>query len=264
MHRRLVLFGGGSKPPKALKQFVEWAGGPQGKILVVSWASQEPHLGSTQFLNELLEYKVQNTDISLTIPRTTREKAIFLNQLANATGIFFTGGDQSKLLKGLKALSVTRALKQAYNSGMAFAGTSAGMAIVSPICITGDRSYDRGLGLLDHTIVDQHFIKRKRHDRLFGLANKYPDKLCIGVDEDAALAVVGNRFVKAFGQTRPENQIHLIDPKNARPGFMGVTVINDQEQFDLRQKKFISGRFFMPGGWFNWSTVPQIEKVALA
>ncbi len=39
---RLVLVGGGKRPAQALARFVEWAGGPKARIVVIPWASGEP------------------------------------------------------------------------------------------------------------------------------------------------------------------------------------------------------------------------------
>ncbi len=71
-------------------------------------------------------------------------------------------------------------LKLRYDAGTVFGGTSAGAAIMSSQMITGEGDFtvidgkkvqtSLGLGLLpDDVIVDQHFIKRQRQNRLFGL-----------------------------------------------------------------------------------------------
>ena len=47
----------------------------------------------------------------------------------------------------------------------------------------------RGFGLLPRTIVDQHFVRRKRHNRLMSLVLENPDMLGVGIDEATALQV---------------------------------------------------------------------------
>src|SRR5687767_13360681 len=37
--QRLVVVGGGKRPPEAMKKFVEWAGGKAAYILVIPWAT---------------------------------------------------------------------------------------------------------------------------------------------------------------------------------------------------------------------------------
>ncbi|MBI3541999.1 MAG: cyanophycinase [Deltaproteobacteria bacterium] len=248
MRRRLVLFGGGLKPPRALSQFVDWAGGPRNaRILAISWASEEPYASQDSFNDELREYGVLQVEASYCAPSSEAEKDAFVAQLANATGVFFSGGDQNVILRVLQDQAITKRLRQCYDAGVVFAGTSAGMAILSPLCITGDVDPTRlgagavttseGLGLLADTIVDQHFLKRQRQNRLFGLALEHPDKLCIGVDEDAALAVVDNRYAEAHGKA---NQVLMIRSQGG-PGFLGVTLLGDGQRFDLKSRKHVSG-----------------------
>ena len=52
-----------------------------------------------------------------------------------------------------------------------------------------------GLGLLPGVILDQHFLKRQRQNRLFGLVLDHPRLLGVGVDEGTALpsATTGTR-----------------------------------------------------------------------
>jgi cyanophycinase len=46
-----------------------------------------------------------------------------------------------------------------------------------------------GLGLVSGAIVDQHFLRRKRHNRLISVVLEHPDLLAIGLDESTALVV---------------------------------------------------------------------------
>jgi hypothetical protein len=39
---RLVIVGGGERPPEAVARFVQWSGGVQARLLVITWASAEP------------------------------------------------------------------------------------------------------------------------------------------------------------------------------------------------------------------------------
>jgi cyanophycinase len=47
----------------------------------------------------------------------------------------------------------------------------------------------RGFGLFPRTIVDQHFVRRKRHNRLISLVLENPEMLGVGIDEATALRV---------------------------------------------------------------------------
>ncbi len=50
----------------------------------------------------------------------------------------------------------------------------------------------RGLGLLEHAIIDQHFIKRMRMNHLIAAAIENPEELLIGIDESTAILVDGD------------------------------------------------------------------------
>ena len=51
--------------------------------------------------------------------------------------------------------------------------------------------FQEGLGLLDSVIIDQHFIKRSRYNRLLSALEAKPNLECIGIDESTALIVHG-------------------------------------------------------------------------
>ena len=76
-------------------------------------------------------------------------------------------------------------------------GTSAGAAIQSKVMIAGGQTEPRmatGLDLLPGAIIDQHFLARKRHDRLVAAVTKHPECVGFGIDEGTALVVRGRRL----------------------------------------------------------------------
>ncbi len=108
-----------------------------------------------------------------------------------------------------------------YQAGAAVGGTSAGAAIMSRLMLTGDDRHGKealsefgpgayktreGMGFLPPgVIVDQHFLRRGRQNRLFSLVMEHPDHLGLGIDEATALVVkdgkatvVGDRSVMVF------------------------------------------------------------------
>src|SRR5687767_5837339 len=67
-----------------------------------------------------------------------------------------------------------------------------------------------GLGLLDSVIIDQHFIVRSRYNRLISSLAKFPDYICLGLDESAAI-IVHQKKVTVAGEGQV---IKLCCPKN--------------------------------------------------
>src|SRR4029077_20781918 len=71
----------------------------------------------------------------------------------------------------------------------------AGAAIMSPVMIIGavgaQPEVGPGFGFLPGTIVDQHFVKRRRENRLLTVLNSYPKLVGLGIDENTVLVVQG-------------------------------------------------------------------------
>lgn len=223
--QKLVMIGGGTRPPAALERFVRWAGGERARVLVVTWATQEPQESFEAFVKDLSRYRTAEIIEAPRAPLNGDAQARLLTQLKNATGIYFTGGDQVRIMDACKAApSVTEALRERYRAGIVFAGTSAGTAIMSERMITGEGDFTvidasrvetrEGLGLLPGVIVDQHFIKRQRENRLFGLILANVNLLGIGIDEGTALAVTDNRTGEVIGNS----QVMTIDGRKIKNG----------------------------------------------
>lgn len=245
----LVLVGGGDRPPAAMARFVAWAGGPSARILVVPWASAEPKESCEAILEELRPHAPGEATCSAfsvldaqgkATPLDEARKAEFLAQLEKATGVFFTGGDQGRIMDVLADDALGAALRERYAAGAVFGGTSAGTAIMSPIMITGDGDFTvidaeqvkvrPGLGLLPGVIVDQHFVKRQRENRLFGLVLRHPGERGVGIDEGTALLVTGDRKAEVVGG----GPVVLVDARG--PDRLVVTLVRAGQRLDLRRR----------------------------
>ena len=101
-----------------------------------------------------------------------------------------------------------------------------------------------GLGLLpDDVIVDQHFIKRQRQNRLFGLVLQSGRKYGIGIDEDTALLVIDNRFGEVVGA----RQVMTVIPAK-REGGLFVQMLKPGDWLDLRKRALTKPRSLKPIG----------------
>jgi cyanophycinase len=95
--------------------------------------------------------------------------------------------------------------------------------------IDGDQVVVReGLGLLPGVIVDQHFVKRQRQNRLFGLVLKHPQERGVGIDEDTALLVTAGRHAEVVGK----GPVLLVDAVG--PDKLQVTILRSGQSVDLR------------------------------
>ena len=223
---RLILIGGGSRPPEAMSAFVQAAGGESAKILICSWASKNPDAAK----NIEAELKMYHP-ASIEILDQNRLKT----QLASASGIFFTGGDQNQLMHEISAEKLKPIFKEAYLNGVVFGGTSAGTAVMSERMIEGDAPTPggptpiaEGLGLLPpEIIVDQHFLVRERLPRLTKLVMNHENTYGVGIDEGTALFVMNNRIARVIGQS----QVVLLS--KALDGSIQMQSFKDHELFNL-------------------------------
>jgi cyanophycinase len=132
-----------------------------------------------------------------------------------------------------------QAIRARHRAGVVFGGTSAGTAVMSARMITGEGDFtvldgDKvevrpGLGLLPGVIVDQHFLKRQRQNRLFGLVLKHPEERGVGIDEGAALVVHGHEAEVVGGF------VMVVDART-EPGTLLVTVVPAGGRFDLARR----------------------------
>jgi len=242
---KLVAIGGGKRPPAAIKQFVNWAGAEKSKILIITWASGVPQESFDGIKKDFSAYQIASFENAPFAPLTEKTRREFLAQLKNSTGIFFTGGDQNRIMDVLADEELYAALRERYAAGVVFGGTSAGTAAMSTPMMTGEANLKiidgakvgtrQGLGLLPNIVLDQHFIVRQRENRLFGLILQNPTLLGIGIDEDMAVLVEDNRRAEVVGET----QVMFVDAHN-RKGAMLIHLLKAGEQFDLKKRKMIS------------------------
>ncbi|MGE5235209.1 MAG: cyanophycinase [Acidobacteriota bacterium] len=217
----LVLIGGGEKPAEAMRKFVELAGGPQALIVAIPTASEEPDTGEYYVKLFKEQYGCANV-VALDVK--TKEDAMradFAETAAKASGIFFGGGDQSRITRALLDTPVGAAIADAFARGAVVGGTSAGTACQSALMITGEGDFkvvradavelSRGLGFFRGVIVDQHFIARQRSNRLISVILEHPDLLGVGIDEGTAVWVRPDNTFRVMGSSC----VMVLDPAGA-------------------------------------------------
>jgi cyanophycinase len=228
----LVIVGGGPRPAAIMEHFLELAGGPgQARIAVVPMASSEAEETGRELVEEMLELGAAEAFSLLLTRAEAGEEAA--RRLEGVTGVWFSGGDQNRHTAALKDTPVEAALHELYRQGAVLGGTSAGAAIMSAIMITGDEqrpggerpsteafiTIDRenivtapGFGFLDNAIVDQHFVRRKRHNRLLSLVLEHPELIGVGIDEATALVVQPGGVWQVIGNS----SVVVYDPRGGQ------------------------------------------------
>jgi cyanophycinase len=208
----LVIVGGGPIPEAIDRRFLELAGGANARIVVLPMASES---GAESGAGRAAAFKRLGaaTAISMQLEREDAGADSVARVLGQATGIWFPGGDQNRLTGAIIGTAALDSVRSRYRHGAVVGGTSAGAAVMSDPMISGDErrpggarppsdssdnwlTIDRndvvlvpGFGLLPNVTVDQHFLRRKRHNRLISVVLERPNIVGIGIDESTALVV---------------------------------------------------------------------------
>ncbi|MGD9629622.1 MAG: cyanophycinase [Pyrinomonadaceae bacterium] len=240
--QRLLVIGGGERPPDAMKKFVEWSGGARSRILVITWASGVPEESFISLQKGLQSAGAGMAEHAPVRPLDDDRRSKFIEMLNNATGVFFSGGDQNRIMDVLADDALLQLIKAKYNSGTPFGGTSAGAAVMSDPMMTGEADLKvldgkkvgvrKGLGLLPNVIFDQHFLVRQRHNRLFGLILENPKMLGIGIDEDTSVLIEDNRRLTVAGKT----QVVFVRSRNGRRT-LTLDLLAGGDRFDLKKRR---------------------------
>jgi cyanophycinase len=209
----LVIIGGAEDKlgrKTILQQFIDLAGGSDSRIVVLATASS---LGeSIVEVYHSLFTGMGAAEVTGLMPmgRSEANDESTTAALDGATGVFMTGGNQSKLTSVVAGTALGRKLVELNRSGTVVGGTSAGASAISSHMVafgsSGDVPKQRmgqmsaGLGLLHDVIIDQHFGKRNRIGRLLALVAHSPTLLGIGLDEDTAVLVDSDDVIDVVGK----------------------------------------------------------------
>lgn len=253
---------GGAQTKEITKKFVELAGGENARIVVIPNASSNKVRSGESQKNEFIELGAKAEYIIFS--KENADDPSNLEKLNWANAVYFTGGDQSLLTRDLLGTKLLEKIFELHNKGGLVGGSSAGAAVMSEIMITGNELINkdtvqsfitiqkgnietaRGFGFVKNAIIDQHFIKRKRHNRLISLMCEHPDLIGIAIDEATAIILYPDDTFEVFG----ENQVMVFDPTESenvrldKNGNFGITNIKIHllihgDKFDLKTKRVI-------------------------
>ena len=130
--------------------------------------------------------------------------------LQRATGVYLTGGNQSRLASVVAGTRLGDALFLAHDRGAVLAGTSAGASAMASHMVAFGRSgstpknrmaqLSAGLGILQGLVIDQHFEQRGRIGRLLAIVAGSPSLLGVGLDEDTCAIVHADQTIQVIGR----------------------------------------------------------------
>ena len=209
-----------------LRRFLAVSGGESARIAVIPTASRQRNTGA-RYESIFRELGAAEVDVLAYDARGDTDRDDWYETLANATGVFLTGGNQLRISTILGGTRVAKTIRTSNARGVAVGGTSAGAAILSEHMIAfgesgstpraGLVSLAPGFGLTNRVIIDQHFRQRDRLGRLLAALAYNPFAIGLGLDEDTAAFIDPDDVVQVIGA----GAITVVDASSLEHSSMG-------------------------------------------
>lgn len=199
----LVIIGGGLGDGEIVERIIDLAGGRDAPLVVIPTAG-----GATQYdkywtgQRPFTEAGVSDITVLHTYDRAVADTEGFVAPLRRARAVFFGGGRQWRLADAYLNTRTHRELFALLERGGVISGSSAGATIMGSFLVRGDTEtntvmmgdHEEGFALLKNVGIDQHLLRRNRQFDLIEVIEAHPELLGIGLDEDTAIIVEGDRF----------------------------------------------------------------------
>jgi cyanophycinase len=203
-----------------LKNIVSLVGTDEPVVEVVTTASSIPDEVAQNYIDAFSKLGSLNVGHMRIRTREDAAQAEYIERLKTCNCIMFSGGNQLRLSSIFGGTEFLDVLKQRYQEGFLIAGTSAGAMAMSNTMIyegnaalanlKGEVKITTGLGLLQNVIIDTHFDKRGRFNRLAQAVAAQPGAIGIGLGEDTGVIVSQGHELKAIGS----GSVVIVDGKN--------------------------------------------------
>lgn len=204
---KLVAIGGAEDRTgemRILKKFVEISGGSSAKIVVLTVATDNPEKAAKEMTGVFKKLNVKSVKVFDVSTREDAESKRGIELVEQATGLYFTGGDQIHITSLMGGSELQRVMHEHYEKDLVIAGTSAGAAMMSNSMIIHGAGEENprlrtveigpGMDLIIGAIIDTHFAQRGRHGRLLSAVAHYPQDLGLGIDENTAMIINKGKF----------------------------------------------------------------------
>lgn len=237
----LVIVGGSMQDPAIFGRFLELAGGPDAPIVIIPTAGAEEDYD--QYWSGLTRYRnagARNLTVLHTRDRASAETEEFVRPIKEARGVFFSGGRQWRLADSYLNTRTHEEFFALLERGGVIGGSSAGATIQGSFLVRGDTKGNsvmigdhlEGFGFLKNVGIDQHLLRRNRQFDMIEVIEKYPELLGIGIDEDTAIVVQGDRF-EVIGQ----GYVAIFDAGKIIPPDGKFYFLAPGDRFDLEKRE---------------------------
>jgi cyanophycinase len=236
-----MIVGGNMQDPALYKRFIELAGGPQAPIVIVPTAGDdETYDQYWAGLRRWRENGAANLTVLHTRDRKLADTEAFVQPIKAARGVFFEGGRQWKIMDAYLNTRTHKELTALLERGGIIGGSSAGATALGSYLVRGDTKGNEimigdhleGFGFLKNSGIDQHVLRRNRQFDMLEVMDKNPNLFGIGLDENTAIVVQGDRF-DVIGQSYVLiYSTRTVAGPNGRFYFLGAG-----DRFDLKTRK---------------------------
>lgn len=259
----LLIVGGNMSDNFGVPQaFIRLAGGPTKKFVIVptNGGNRNPD-GSIKAYDQaavVAPWKkrgLTNVVMLHTWDAKVADTEAFVAPLLDADAVWFDGGRQWNMVDSYMNTRTVKELWRVLERGGVVAGTSAGATIQGDYLVRGDTSsadvmmtreanHQHGFAFLKRSAIDQHINARNRWDDLIPVIKTFPQYLGLGLSEDTAIVVTGDRF-EVIGRWK----VAVHDSTQAyQPWQKPYDVLNVGDVYDMKARKVVKyGNGTTPG-----------------
>jgi cyanophycinase len=237
----IVAAGGGTLDPSIYRRFVELAGGADARVVLIPTAGTAyGGQDGWRAIEELRSAGVEQLEILHTRSRSVADLEAFASPLENATGVWFSGGHQWRLVDVYLDTETHRELRQVLQRGGVIGGNSAGASALASFLLRGGEfngeivatERAEGFGLLRNVALDQHLMERGRENEMFEVLRRAPHLLGIGLNEGSAIVVTADLARVVGGRVAIYD---VTDPLTLIP----LRWLNPGDVYDLGSRRII-------------------------
>ena len=224
----LLIAGGGEMPKIVHQRFWELAGERNSRLVIIP-AYEASREDSKRLKEEWHGWQFGSMHVLQASSREMADELCFSEPIQKASAVWFSGGEQSWLANLYAGTETETSLQALLDRGGIIGGTSAGAAIMTKVMIQEGKRVPklcRGLDLLKDSVVDQHFFRRNRMQRLARTLKLEPNLIGFGIDEGTALFVhVSSGRIGVLGQSYvmaciPESETNSLRLEVLKPGIV--------------------------------------------
>lgn len=198
----LVIVGGGKIPHSIREKFIALAGGTDANFVYIPTAAEDRTINLGGDESPRL-FGLKNVTVLHTRDRAEANTEKFVAPLRKASGVWFGGGRQWRLVDSYLDTRTHKELVALLERDGVIGGSSAGATIQGSYLVRGApggnqimmaKGYEVGLGFLKNVAIDQHIDTRRRENDMAEVIAAHPGLLGIGLYESTAIVAQGERF----------------------------------------------------------------------